>query len=365
MVALNILTLLALPATLASASPVIRPATSLLVRDPTSYNASLPNVTIFATGGTIAGSASSKDQTTGYQAGALGVQVLIDAVPEILNVSNVKGVQIVNVDSGNITPAILLNLTHQIQEELASPYCQGVVVTHGTDTLEESAFFLDLTTRSEKPVVVVGAMRPATAISADGPINLLEAVTLAASPGARGRGTMVVLNDRIASAYFTTKTNANSLDTFKAYEQGFLGFFINIEPIFYSTPSTPLGKPYFDVANTTVLPQVDVLYGYQGLNPALATAAVASGAKGLVLAGMGAGGWTDPGRDVIQQLVEQNETAVVFSRRTMDGYVEPNDSVGYGGGFLSPQKARITLQLSLNAGYGPAQIKTVFESSSK
>lgn len=365
MLALNQLFFLASSAAVVIASPITPPAAQLLVRDDASYNASLPNITIFATGGTIAGSASSKDQTTGYQAGALGVQVLIDAVPEILNVSNVKGVQVANVDSGNITPQILLNLTQQIQQELDSEYCQGVVVTHGTDTLEESAFFLDLTVRSEKPVVIVGAMRPATAISADGPINLLEAVTLAATPAARGRGTMVVLNDRIASGYFVTKTNANSLDTFKAFEQGYLGFFIDIEPIFYSTPSTPLGKPYFDLANTTELPQVDILYGYQGLNPALATAAVESGAKGLILAGMGAGGWTTPGREAIAKIINETDTAVVYSRRTMDGYVEPSDNPGYGGGFLNPQKARITLQLALDAGYGSAQLETLFEFGSK
>ncbi|KAM0810254.1 putative L-asparaginase [Seiridium cardinale] len=364
MPSLNSLVLLAASAAVAVASPILPPTAHLVVRDDTSYNASLPNITIFATGGTIAGSASSQDQTTGYQAGALGVQVLIDAVPEILNVSNVVGVQVANVDSGNITPDILLNLTHQVQQALDDEYCQGVVITHGTDTLEESAFFLDMTVRSEKPVVVVGAMRPATAISADGPINLLEAVTLAADPDARGRGTMIVLNDRVASAYWTTKTNANALDTFKAYEQGFLGYFINIKPIFYSTPSTPLGKEYFDVTNTVKLPQVDVLYGYQGLNPALATAAVASGAKGLVLAGMGAGGWTDPGREVIEQLVADNGTAVVFSRRTMDGYVEPNDSAGVGGGFLNPQKARISLQLALDAGYSKEQMETLFEFAS-
>ncbi|KAH6656513.1 L-asparaginase [Truncatella angustata] len=364
MVAINRFVLLTSSVAIAAASPILPPAAKLTVRDETSYNASLPNITIFATGGTIAGSAGSADQTTGYQAGALGVEVLINAVPEILNISNVKGVQIANVDSGSITPAILLNLTHQIQEELDSPYCQGVIVTHGTDTLEESAFFLDLTIRSEKPVVFVGAMRPATAISADGPINLLEAVTLAADPAARGRGTMIVLNDRIASAYFTTKTNANSLDTFQAHEQGYLGFFINIEPIFYSTPSTPLGKPYFDVTDTDVLPQVDILYGYQGLNPTLATAAVSSGAEGLVLAGMGAGGWTQPGREVIKQLVEENGTSVVYSRRTMDGYVEPPSTPGYGSGFLNPQKARITLQLALDAKYNPSQMETLFEFAS-
>jgi L-asparaginase len=357
--------LLALQAGLALASPLRvpgPPAPLLAVRAEGQYNASRPNITIFATGGTIAGSASSSDQTTGYQAGALGVDILIAAVPELWNVSNPTGVQVANVGSEAITPAILLNMTKQIQEELDSPYCQGVVVTHGTDTLEETAFFLDLTIRSEKPVVVVGAMRPATAISADGPINLLEAVTLAASSSAQGRGAMIVLNDRIASAFYATKTNANAVDTFKAVEQGFLGFFIDIKPIFYYAPALPLGKPYFDLSNTTVLPQVDVLYGYQGLNPVLASAAVESGAKGLVLAGMGAGGWTDDGTEVLTDLIANNGTAVVDSRRTMDGYVEALDTEGYyGGGFLNPQKGRIMLQLALNAGYSDAQMRTLFE----
>ncbi|KAI0849519.1 L-asparaginase [Daldinia vernicosa] len=331
------------------------------VREDRPFNASLPNVTIFATGGTIAGSASSSDQTSGYKPGVLGVDILIDAVPQLRNVSNVRGVQVTNVPSSGITPEILLNITRQIQQELDSPSCQGVVVTHGTDTLEETAFFLDLTLRSEKPVVIVGAMRPATAISADGPINLLEAVTLAAHSGARGRGAMIVLNDRIASAFFTTKSNANSLDTFRAAEQGFLGFFYNIKPKFYFTPALPRGKPYFDVGNATNLPQVDILFGHQGLNPTLASAAVASGARGLVLAGMGAGAWTLEGLNVINDAIEKSGTIVVDSRRSMDGYVPPYGAGGYGGGLLNPQKARIMLQLALNARYTSDQMQSLFE----
>ncbi|ORY60963.1 L-asparaginase [Pseudomassariella vexata] len=357
--------LLAVTASVALASPVHLPSL-IQSREAGVYNASNPNITIFATGGTIAGSGSSSDQTTGYSAGALGVDILISAVPQLWNVSNPTGVQVANVDSGSITPSILLNLTQQVQTALDDPYCQGVVVTHGTDTLEESAFFLELTTSSEKPVVIVGAMRPATAISADGPINLLEAVTLAASPEARGRGTMVVLNDRIGSGFYTSKSNANSLDTFKATEQGYLGWFQNIKPIFYYAPALPMGKLHFDVMDTAELPQVDILYGHQALNPALAPAAVESGAKGLVLAGMGAGGWTDGGKEAVEKLIAENGTAVVYSRRTMDGFVEPKGSIGsYGGGFLNPQKARIMLQLALNAGYGDAEMETIFESGSE
>lgn len=331
-------------------------------RDDTNYNASLPNITIYATGGTIAGSANSSAQTTGYQAGALGIETLIDAVPEVLEVANVNGIQVSNVGSESITTQILLNISQHVQASLDDPFCQGVVITHGTDTLEESAFFLDLTINSTKPVVFVGAMRPATAISADGPENLLAAVTLAGAPAAQNRGGMIVLNDRIASSWYTTKTNANALDTFKAYEQGFLGFFIDIQPIFYYAPSTPLGKAYFNVSGVTALPRVDVLYGHQDLNTFLATAAVASGAQGLVLAGMGAGGWTDDGTEVLEDLVATNGTKVVVSRRTMDGYVEPTDTEGmYGGGFLNPQKARILLQLGLNAGLGESELRALFE----
>ncbi|RYP22469.1 hypothetical protein DL767_009041 [Monosporascus sp. MG133] len=362
MVSLKLLAL-SVSTCLIAATPVPVPETfHLTVQEDRPFNASLPNVTIFATGGTIAGSAASSGQTTGYRAGALGVDILVDAVPQLRNVSNVKGVQIANVWSPSITPEILLNLTQQVQRELDDRYCAGAVITHGTDTLEELSFFLDLTIRSEKPVVFVGAMRPATAISADGPINLLEAVTLAADPMARGRGTMIALSDRISSAYFTTKSNANSLDMFRAGEQGFLGFFINTKPKFYNTPSLPLGKPYFDVMNTTSLPEVDILYGHQALNPALAEAAVNSGAKGLVLAVMDAGAWTKPGSEVIQKLVETHGTAVVSSRRPADGYVAPHSFI-YGGGFLNPQKARIMLQLALNAGYEEAQLRTVLNAT--
>lgn len=359
----SLVTVAALGAMALAAPQALPPQSHIeLSKRDTAYNASLPNITIFATGGTIAGSAGSQSQTTGYKAGALGVDVLIDAVPELANVSNVRGVQVTSVDSNAITDGVLLNMTRLVAEALEDPTVQGVVVTHGTDTLEESAFFLDLTLNSSKPVVIAGSMRPATAISADGPINLLEAVTLAASDSAKDRGVMVVLNDRIVSAWFASKTNANAMDTFKAYEEGFLGVFVNVKPVFYYAPALPVGKTYFDVAETKSLPQVDVLYGYQDLDASLATAAVENGAEGLILAGVGAGGWTDEGLDVVEGLIADNGTQVVVSRRTMDGYVEPKNVDGmYGGGFLSPQKARILLQLAINAGYTNEQMKSVFE----
>lgn len=154
----------------------------------------LPNVTILATGGTIASKASSNTQTTNYQVG-VGIDALLSAVPEICNISNVSGMQVSNVDSASINTTILLDLTTRVKAELADPTVHGVVVTHGTDTLEETAFFLDLMVNSTKPVVITGAMRPSTALSADGPLNLYQAVKLAASKTAYARGVMVSLNE--------------------------------------------------------------------------------------------------------------------------------------------------------------------------
>lgn len=186
---------LALLTPLALASPIDLSRSTLhklFVRQDvqTAINASLPNVTIFATGGTIASQGTTNTQTTDYSIG-LGVQQLVDALPELLNISNIAGYQVSNVDSGSINETISLKLAQMINEELAKDTIAGVVVTHGTDTLEETAFFLESTVSSSKPVIIVGAMRPATALSADGPLNLFQAVTLAGSPAGRDRGTMV------------------------------------------------------------------------------------------------------------------------------------------------------------------------------
>jgi L-asparaginase len=159
----------------------------------------------------------------------------------------------------------------------------GAVVTHGTDVLEETAFFLDATVNCGKPVIVVGAMRPSTAISADGPFNLLEAVTVAASPLSRDRGSMIVMNDRIVSSYYVTKTNANTMDTFKAPEMGNLGELISNTPYFFYPPVKPTGKRAYSISNVTSIPRVDILFAYEDMSNDTLYNAVASGAKGIVV----------------------------------------------------------------------------------
>lgn len=361
--------LLPLLASLAAASPIDLSRSNLhrlFVRQDveTPVNSSLPNVTIFATGGTIASQGSSNTQTTGYSIG-LGVQQLIDAVPEILNISNIAGYQISNVGSGSINETISLNLAHMINEELAKDEISGVVVTHGTDTLEETAFFLESTVNSSKPVIVVGAMRPATALSADGPLNLYQAVTLAASPAGRDRGTMIVLNDRIGSAFYTTKNNANTLDTFFSTEAGQLGVFINQVPYFFFAPSEPVGRVVFDVSEVTDLAQVDVLYAHQDMNPALFNASYEAGAQGIVFAGVGAGGVSDKAYDAAEALYNATSIPIVASHRSTDGQVPSggDDDFTIASGFYNPQKARILLQLSLTLGWNEAEIREAFAKS--
>lgn len=328
----------------------------------TAINASLPNVTIFATGGTIASQGTSNTQTTGYSVG-LGVQQLVNAVPEILNISNIAGYQISNVDSGSINETISLKLAKMINAELAKDTVSGVVITHGTDTLEETAFFLESTVNSSKPVIIVGAMRPATALSADGPLNLFQAVTLAASPAGRDRGTMIVLNDRIGSAFYTTKNNANTLDTFSSTEAGQLGVFINQVPFFFYAPSEPVGRVHFDVSNVTDLAQVDILYSHQDMDPFLFNATIEGGAEGIVFAGVGAGGMSSVARLNAERVFNATGIPIVASHRSSDGFVPDGEDYTIASGFYNPQKARILVQLGLSTGMDYKGIKDTFAKS--
>jgi len=321
----------------------------------------LPHIVILATGGTIAGSAASNTQTTGYKAGALGVDTLINAVPELKKIADVNGEQIANIGSENMTSDVILKLSKRVNELLARDDVDGVVITHGTDTLDETPYFLNLTVKSNKPVVFTASMRPATAISADGPMNLLEAVTVAADPDAKGRGVMVVLNDRIGAARFMTKTNATTVDTFKAPEEGYLGIIVGGKPQFETrVDKIHTLRSVFDVRSVKKLPQVVIIYGYQDDPEYVYDAAIAHHADGIVYAGTGAGS-VSVRSDAGIKKAEKAGIIVVRASRTGSGVVPPDaEQPGLVADSLNPAKARILLMTALTQTHNPELIQQYF-----
>lgn len=322
-----------------------------------------PGVKILATGGTIAGSAASKTATSGYKAGSLGIDVLMEAVPEIQDYAKVSGEQVCNISSNNMTDELWLKLSKRVNELAAQKDVNGIVVTHGTDTLEETAYFLDLTVKSDKPVILTGAMRPATAISADGPMNLLNSVRLAADKKAGGNGVMVLLNDEIDNARDVTKSNTTSVDTFKSHN-GPLGFMNDGVPDFYNKPlRLHTTKTPFDVRNLTSLPKVYVIYGTAGADGSLVDAAVKAGAKGIVYAGTGNGSIHQQDKEALIRAAKAG-VVVVRSSRTGSGMVVPEPEYAkegfLDGDSLNPQKARILLQLALTKTHDLGEIQSMF-----
>ena len=327
----------------------------------------LANVMILATGGTIAGTGATSTTTVGYTAATVGVARLIEAVPELKKVANVKGEQVFQIASENMNNDNWLKLAKRVNELLAQDDVDGIVITHGTDTIEETAYFLNLVVKSKKPVVIVGAMRPSTAISADGPINLYNAVTLAGSEEAVGKGVLVVLNDQISGARDVTKTNTANADTFRSWELGFLGYMQDNRPYFYrvSTRKHTVDTE-FDVSKLESLPQVDIVYGYANMNRIAVDAFVAGGAKAIVHAGVGDGSLARPA--VEPALIEARKKGVIIVRssRVGNGIVARNgeakdDEMDYVvSDSLNPQKARILVMLALTKTSNTQEIQRMF-----
>ena len=328
-----------------------------------------PRVYVLSTGGTIAGQGSSSTDLSNYKPGSILGEQLVKAVPQIAEIADVRVEQIVNIPSHDITIANWLTLAKRIQRIIAEdPAVAGFVITHGTNTLEETAYFLNLTIRSDKPVVLVGSMRPATAISADGPLNLLNAVKTAMSPDARGRGTLIVMNDEIGGARDTTKTNTLRVETFKSPELGLLGYVDEDKVTFYrSTTKRHTAKSEFDISTLTQLPKVAVLYSYVEPEPAVIRAVVAAGAKGIVFAGTGNGALATAEREAIAEINKMpaaSRPVLVRSSRVGNGRVTATaqfDELGViPADTLNPQKSRILLMLALTKTADAKDIRRIF-----
>jgi len=324
-----------------------------------------PNILILATGGTIAGAAATGTQA-GYTSGAVTIDAMLNAVPGIKDLANVKGEQISNVGSQDISFDIWLKLANRINATANSNDVDGYVITHGTDTMEETAYFLNLVVKTNKPVVLVGSMRPSTAVSADGPLNLYNAVAVAADPQAKGRGVLVVMNDWIQGAHSLTKTSTTAVQTFMSPLRGLVGITAYGKQDWYASPvwRHTTGSE-FDVSGVTKLPRVDVIFADADMSPDLIDAAAANGAKGIVIAGVGNGNMNKVSLDAAARVAKKG-VVVVRSSRVPTGSVGRNVEVNddelnlIASDELNPQKARILLSLALLKSRTPQEIQRLF-----
>ena len=326
----------------------------------------LPHIVVLAMGGTIAGSAASATDSTGYRAGTGAVDDLFAAVPQTLELARLTGEQFASMDSSDLTDEILLALARRVAELLASADVDGVVVTHGTDTIEESAYFLNLVLDSAKPVVLTGAMRPATALSADGPMNFYGAVAVASAPRSAGQGVLVVMNDEIHSARDVTKTSSLRVGSFES-PYGPLGTVIDGHPRFYRAVSRPhTAATEFSLTDIRSLPSSGILFAHSGVDDSVAAALDATRFEVIVHAGFGNG-------TVASRIVEPLEAArragavVVRATRTGSGHVTHHGASGdLVNGWISvddqnPQRARILACLALSVTRDHDEIQRIFD----
>jgi len=325
-----------------------------------------PSVVVLATGGTIAGAAAS-DVQAAYASGQVGVEQLLAAVPQAKKIATLRGEQISNIGSQDMNDEVWLKLGRRVNELAAMPDVDGIVITHGTDTIEETSYFLNLVVKSQKPVVLTAAMRPSTALSADGPLNFYNAVAVAANKDAARRGVLVVVNDWIHGASSLTKANTTAVQTFLSPLRGLVGTVAYGESEFYRGP---VGKhtveSEFSLEGVTALPRVDIVMAHENMDGKLIDAAVAAGAKGLVIAGVGNGNMTASALDA---LAAQSKKGIVCVRstRVATGRVGRNvevddDKLGLvASDDLNPQKARVLLRLALLKSRPLADVQRLFQ----
>lgn len=311
-----------------------------------------PNIHILATGGTIAGTGASATATN-YTAGQVAISSLLDAVPEIKNIANVTGEQIVKIGSQDMNNEVWLTLARKINQLMKDPNIDGIVITHGTDTMEETAYFLNLTVKGDKPVVLVGAMRPSTAISADGPLNLYNAVVVAADKASKGKGVLVAMNGNILGAADVSKMNTVSVETFQAPNSGALGHVLNGKVTYTASPEKKhTTQSVFDVSQLDKLPKIGIVYGYSNIDADMVAPMLENGYQGIVHAGVGNG---NIHKNVFPVLTDARKKGILVVRSSrvpagptsLDAEVNDAEYQFVASQGLNPQKARVLLMLAL------------------
>ena len=328
-------------------------------------SAQKPNIHILATGGTIAGTGKASNDTR-YTAGQVSIAQLIEAVPQINEIADITGEQIVNIGSQDMNDEVWLRLAERVNELLHDPETDGIVITHGTDTMEETAYFLSLTTGSEKPVVITGAMRASTAISADGPANIYNAVVTAADKESAGMGVMVVMNGLIYKAKDVTKTNTLNVQAFQSPDAGALGYIYNSKALYNREPSH--NKALFDIKGMEKLPKVGIVYGHSNIDPDMVQHMLKDGYQGIIYAGVGNG---NIHKDIFPVLEKARTKGiqVVRSSRVPTGPTTLNNEVDddayqfIAAQHHNPQKARILLMLALTKTDDWKEIQSYFNNN--
>lgn len=311
-----------------------------------------PKIRIIATGGTIAGVSKSSTESN-YKAGEIGIQQLLNAVPEIHQLAEVSGEQLVKIGSQDMNDDVWLKLAKRINELLNKEGFDGVVITHGTDTMEETAYFLNLTINSAKPVIMVGAMRPSTGISADGPLNLYNAVAVASDKNAQNRGVMVVMNDTILDAKDVIKHNTLAVETFIGANFGKLAYIHNGKAFFTrNVQNKHTTQSVFDVQKLNTLPKVGIVYGYANASELPMKSFIDAKYDGIVYAGVGNGNFYHSLFDLAINAQKQGIQIVRSSRvstgaTTLDAEVDDAKYNFVAAQALNPQKARVLLMLAL------------------
>lgn len=307
----------------------------------------MKKIILLTTGGTIAGvNIANSDK---YVSGALSAKEILAPIKDRLagleNDFLLKSYEVCSIDSKNMNETIWKNLYFTIQEFIADEEVEGIVITHGTDTLVETAFFLEYTLKTEKAVVLTGAMRPATALSADGADNLFRAILVATSPLARNRGALVVMNNEIHSAVDVIKFHKNNVAAFKSPNMGPVGIIVNDNPIFFASVEKFEHKIY-DFNKGITFKYVPIIAAFAGDSGELIYSAVKMGAKGIVYAGFGAGTYPDTVKNALDFAVKNN-VKVMIASSVPEGIVDVSDENYLSAGFCSPLKARILLALEL------------------
>ena len=327
--------------------------------------AAKPNVVILATGGTIAGAGASALNSATYAAAKVGVDKLIAGLPELATVANVRGEQVFHVASESLTNDNLLTLAKRVSALAKQDDVDGIVITHGTDTVEETAYFLTLVERTSKPIVMVASMRPGTALSADGALNLFDAVAVAGSKDAVGKGVLLTMNDTIESGRDVSK-NINIKTNAFSSQWGPLGMIVEGKNYWFRAPvKRHTMNSEFDIDTITALPNVGIAMGYEGVEPTAIEALGKSGVKALIHAGTGNGSVANRIVPYLQK-VRADGAIVIRSARVPDGFVlrnaeQPDDKYDWVVSHdLRPQKARILAMVALTKTSDTKELQRIF-----